>query len=73
MGIFLFYVIFILLEFRFFKNKLDLMITDRKRKSEVFGLIERIKKDVNDDQELTEKAKENLLNSISTIAEGETK
>ena len=35
--------------------------------------IERIKKDVNDDQELTEKAKENLLNSISTIAEGETK
>lgn len=44
--IILFYVMFILLEYRYFKEKLNLMITDKNRKIEVIWIIEKIKKDV---------------------------
>lgn len=45
-GIILFYVMFILLEHRFFKNKLNLMIWEETRKKQVFEIIEKIKWDV---------------------------
>lgn len=45
-GIILFYVMFILLEYRFFKNKLHLMIADKERKNQVLEIIEKIKSDV---------------------------
>lgn len=44
--IILFYVVFILLEYRFFKDKLNLMINDQGRKKEVFEILERIKTDI---------------------------
>lgn len=42
----LFYVMFILLEYRFFKDKLDLMISDKSKKKEVFDILEKIRKDI---------------------------
>lgn len=45
-GIILFYVMFILLEYRFFKNKLHLMIAGSERKTQVLEIIEKIKSDV---------------------------
>jgi AI-2 transport protein TqsA len=45
-GIILFYVMFILLEYRFFKGKLNLMISDPIRKKRIFDIIEKIKVDV---------------------------
>lgn len=44
--IILFYVMFILLEYRFFKEKLNLMITDNSKKSKVIEIIEKIKDDI---------------------------
>lgn len=45
-GIILFYVMFILLEYRFFKDKLNLMITDKLKKKEIFEILEKIKTDI---------------------------
>lgn len=44
--IILFYVLFILLEYRYFKDKLNLMITDNVRKKHVFEILEKIKRDI---------------------------
>lgn len=44
--IILFYVMFILLEYRFFKDKLNLMITDPSKKKEVFEIIDKVKNDI---------------------------
>jgi predicted PurR-regulated permease PerM len=46
MGIILFYVMFILLEYRFFRNKLDLMISDPGRKTQIFDILGKIKSDI---------------------------
>ncbi len=45
-GIILFYVLFILLEYRYFKDKLQLMIWDNSNKDEIIWIIEKIKKDI---------------------------
>lgn len=45
-GIILFYVTFILLEYRFFKNKLYLMIENNSQKMHILETIDKIKKDV---------------------------
>ena len=45
-GVVFFYMIFILLEYRFFKIKLNLMMVDAGKKKIFFEIIERIKKDV---------------------------
>jgi predicted PurR-regulated permease PerM len=45
-GIILFYVMFILLEYRYFKEKLNLMILDSSKKKNVFEIIEKIKDDI---------------------------
>lgn len=45
-GIILFYVMFILLEYRFFKEKLALMICNHTRKKEIFDTIDKIKSDI---------------------------
>ena len=42
----LFYVMFILLEYRYFKDKLHLMFVNSNRKKQVFEIIEKIKTDV---------------------------
>lgn len=44
--IILFYVMFILLEYRYFKEKLNLMFTDSHRKKQVFEILDKIKMDV---------------------------
>ena len=44
--IILFYVLFILLEYRFFKEKLNLMIIGNVNKKHVFWTIEKIKRDI---------------------------
>jgi len=44
--IILFYVMFILLEYRYFKDKLDLMINDWYKKKQVFEILEKIRTDV---------------------------
>ena len=44
--IILFYVLFILLEYRFFKEKLNLMIVDNVNKKNIFDTIEKIKRDI---------------------------
>lgn len=44
--IILFYVMFILLEYRYFKDKLNLMIEDNHKKKQVFEILERIKNDI---------------------------
>lgn len=46
MGIILFYVMFILLEHRFFKDKLYLMIVNNSQKIHIIETLEKIKKDV---------------------------
>lgn len=46
MGIILFYVMFILLEYRYFKDKLYLMIVNNSQKMEILETLEKIKKDV---------------------------
>ncbi|MDD2871088.1 MAG: AI-2E family transporter [Candidatus Gracilibacteria bacterium] len=45
-GIILFYVLFILLEYRYFKEKLNLMITNEVSKKHIFETIDKIKRDV---------------------------
>ena len=45
-GIILFYVLFILLESRHFKEKLPLMFTDDGKRSQIVGIFEKIKKDI---------------------------
>ena len=45
-GIILFYVMFILLEYRYFKDKLNLMVGNHSRWKEIFDLIEKIKSDI---------------------------
>lgn len=45
-GIILFYVLFILLESRHFKEKLPLMFTDDWKRSQITGIFEKIKKDI---------------------------
>lgn len=45
-GIILFYVLFILLEYRYFKDKLNLMIEKNEKKSQILEIIEKIKKDI---------------------------
>jgi predicted PurR-regulated permease PerM len=45
-GIILFYVLFILLEYRYFKEKLNLMIWHNSNKSEIIWIIDKIKKDI---------------------------
>ena len=45
-GIILFYVLFILLESRHFKEKLPLMFTDDGKRSQITGIFEKIKKDI---------------------------
>ncbi len=45
-GIILFYVTFILLEYRFFKNKLYLMIENNSQKMHILETVDKIKKDV---------------------------
>jgi len=45
-GIILFYVLFILLESRHFKDKLPLMFTDDHKRSQIVGIFEKIKKDI---------------------------
>ena len=37
---------FILLEYRYFKEKLNLMISDNTKKKEVFEILEKIKTDI---------------------------
>lgn len=44
--IILFYVLFILLEYRYFKEKLNLMISDNVNKKHVFDTIDKIKRDI---------------------------
>jgi len=44
--IILFYVLFILLEYRYFKEKLNLMISGNSNKSEIIWIIDKIKKDI---------------------------
>ncbi len=44
--IILFYVLFILLESRHFKEKLPLMFTDDGKRSQIVGIFEKIKKDI---------------------------
>lgn len=44
--IILFYVIFILLEYRYFKEKLNLMITDSRKRNQVLEIIDKIKVDI---------------------------
>lgn len=46
MGIILFYVMFILLEYRFFKDKLYLMIVNNSQKIHIIETLEKIKTDV---------------------------
>ena len=46
MGIILFYVMFILLEYRFFKDKLYLMIVNNSQKIHIIETLEKIKIDV---------------------------
>ena len=45
-GIILFYVLFILLEYRYFKDKLQLMILNNSSKYEIIWIIDKIKKDI---------------------------
>lgn len=45
-GIIMFYVLFILLEYRFFKRKLNLMIWDSSNKKQIIEIIEKIKTDI---------------------------
>ncbi len=45
-GIIMFYVLFILLEYRYFKDKLHLMILDAWKKTQVLEIIEKIKSDI---------------------------
>lgn len=45
-GIILFYVLFILLESRHFKEKLPLMFTDDSKRSQIVWIFEKIKKDI---------------------------
>lgn len=45
-GIIMFYVLFILLEYRYFKAKLHLMILDTGRKEQVLEIIDKIKWDI---------------------------
>jgi AI-2 transport protein TqsA len=45
-GIILFYVLFILLEYRHFKEKLTLMFTDDAKRQQITGIFEKIKKDI---------------------------
>ena len=45
-GIILFYVLFILLEYRYFKDKLQLMILNNSSKYEIVWIIDKIKKDI---------------------------
>ncbi|MDP2091034.1 MAG: AI-2E family transporter [Candidatus Gracilibacteria bacterium] len=45
-GIILFYVLFILLEYRYFKKKLNLMMLDDNNKKNVIETIEKIKRDI---------------------------
>ncbi|QFR38876.1 AI-2E family transporter [Candidatus Gracilibacteria bacterium 28_42_T64] len=45
-GIILFYVLFILLEYRYFSKKLQLMILDESRKKQIFEILEKIKGDI---------------------------
>lgn len=42
----LFYVVFILLEYRYFNYKLNLMITDPSKKKRVFEIMEKIRNDI---------------------------
>jgi len=42
----LFYLVFILLEYRYFKLKLNLIITDKKKRNQLFNLLDIIKKDI---------------------------
>lgn len=44
--IILFYVLFILLEYRYFKEKLNLMIWTNSNKSDIIWIIDKIKKDI---------------------------
>ncbi len=44
--IILFYVLFILLEYRYFKEKLTLMINDNVNKKHVFDIIDKIRRDI---------------------------
>ncbi len=44
--IILFYVLFILLEYRYFSKKLQLMILDESRKKQIFEILEKIKWDI---------------------------
>lgn len=44
--IILFYVMFILLEYRYFKDKLNLMVGNHSRGKEIFDMIDRIKGDI---------------------------
>lgn len=45
-GIIMFYVLFILLEYRYFKEKLHLMILDAWKKEQVLEIVEKIKSDI---------------------------
>jgi len=45
-GIILFYVLFILLEYRYFKDKLNLMIWWSSKKAQIFETLEKIKSDI---------------------------
>lgn len=45
-GVILFYVMFILLEYRYFKEKLNLMIVDHRKRSQVIEIVEKIKNDI---------------------------
>lgn len=44
--IIMFYVMFLLLEHRYFKNKLNLMIKDTNKRNEVFTIVEKIRNDI---------------------------
>ncbi len=45
-GIILFYVLFILLEHRYFRGKLHLMFTDEHKKNQISATMDKIKKDI---------------------------
>ena len=45
-GLILFYVLFILLEHRFFKSKLHIMISEHKSSEAIFDIVDKIKNDV---------------------------
>jgi AI-2 transport protein TqsA len=45
-GIILFYVMFILLEYRYFKEKLHLMFVDTSKRQQILEIIEKIRKDI---------------------------